>query len=189
MCQAGMAAPNMLFCFSAFPQPHLLHLLLSFSPHTPHPLLFVHRKELLSKFSWFSLSLFVLPKWALLAEEDDNFPWKPVENEAGSKNLPTYTWGILVPVVFISEMGTQTQRQITFLVSSGIESRKLRAWMSACCLSHSSFLAFLVRFDWIFETFGFFSLQYMLQPVLWLFYVSDKHSPMKNKFTHCFTNN
>lgn len=76
-----------------FPQPHLLDLLLSFSPHTPHPLLFVHRKKKtqLPKFSWFSLSLFVLPKWALFAGEDDNFPWKPVEKEAGFKITSPHT--------------------------------------------------------------------------------------------------
>lgn len=82
ICQAGMDGCTK----SAFPCTHLLDLLLPFSPHTPHPLLFVHgKKNQLFPFSWFSLSLFVSPKRAWLAEEDDNFPWKPVEKEAGSK--------------------------------------------------------------------------------------------------------
>lgn len=59
-------------------------------------------------------------------------------------NLSTYTCSILGPVVFVLEMGDQVQHvQMTCLVSSSIESRKLRAWIHVCCLSHSCCLVFL----------------------------------------------
>lgn len=99
-------------------------------------------------------------------------------------NLSTYTCGVLVPVAFVLEMGNQAQHaQATRLVSCRIESRKLKARIHACCLSHSCFLVFLWGLIEFFKHLWVFFLAAYASACVVVFHANDMHTAMNNQIT------